>query len=129
MAREDNIIREDNRNVFIGDDVQLRFTIDQGNNDDPALATPQDISGFSFEFTVKERKNSTTFLIQKTDPSVDIVITTPLSGIVVVTILDTDTNALEPGNYCYTFKRIDAGAEATLSTGRFLLQRNTSANA
>ena len=61
------------------------------------MTTALDITGATVKWTMRRRWDSATIL-QKTTTS-GIVLTTPASGIMTVSVADTDTVSLDPGAY------------------------------
>ena len=105
---------------FTNEDKQFVFSITQ-----PDGVAAQDVTGWNLSWLLKAHKNDadTAAKITKTTLS-GIALTTPLSGVVTVTISDTDTLALAPGNYYHELKRTDDGSETVLSYGSAALLRS-----
>jgi hypothetical protein len=105
---------------YIGEDKILGpFTVYQQNK-----RTAQDITGWSVSWMLKRSLEDpdADLVLQKTT-SAGITLTTPTSGILSITIADTDTDGLEPGKYYHEVKRTDAGQETVLSQGTCVLKR------
>ena len=77
------------------------------------------ITGFAIQFSLKLTVEDSD-LITKTVGS-GITLTDPTNGVLTVTIDDTDTTSLSPGNYVYSLKRTDAGNETTFAIGTITL--------
>ena len=95
---------------YIGEDVSIPDTIYQADG-----ITPENITGWSVSFIVHAIGSSTP-LITKT-VGAGIVLTTPLSGLLTVTIAAADSATLAANQYCFKVVRTDAGADAILTTG------------
>jgi hypothetical protein len=117
MAVESNIAESDD--FFIGEDKSLTWTIYQSDG-----TTAQDVTGWALSWTVKRREGDldASAVLTKTTSS-GIELTTPASGIVTVTVADTDTDSLHPQTYYHELKRTDAGFETVLTYGRMVLRR------
>jgi hypothetical protein len=105
---------------FIGEDKILGpFTVYQQNK-----RTPQNITGWSVSWMMKRDLDDVDgdAVLQKTT-SAGITLTTPTSGILNITIADTDTDGLAAGTYYHEVKRTDAGNETVLATGTCVLQQ------
>lgn len=105
---------------FTGKDKLLQFTI--VNSADTAV----DITSWTalkFVLTQPGAAAGVTPLISKTTGS-GIAHTTPASGIVTVTIEDTDTDNLAGGTYYYELSRTDAGYEDVLAYGNVDLRQS-----
>ena len=109
----------DDDNFFIGEDKSLVVTIFQSNK-----ITVQDITGWTLSWRLKASLDDAdaSALLTKTTAS-GIALTTPTSGICTITILDTDTDALNPGTHFHELKRTTADSETVLATGRCVLKR------
>jgi hypothetical protein len=105
---------------FIGEDKILGpFTVYQQNK-----RTPQNITGWSVSWMMKRDLDDAdvdAVLVKTT--SAGITLTTPTSGILNITIADTDTDGLAAGTYYHEVKRTDAGNETVLATGTCVLQQ------
>lgn len=98
-----------------GEDLSLPCTIyttDTGT-------TPEDITGWTFLFSISKFRNSPDKLIAKAG-----VIVTAASGTLTVAIDDTDTDNIEPGAYYWDLARTNAGYERTLVKGTFTIEGN-----
>lgn len=116
MAIERNITADDD--WFKGEDKQLVYTIYQSDG-----TTAQDVTGWSLSWRLKRRKTDAdaATLLTKTTSS-GIALTTPASGIVTVSIADTDTDGISAGIAYHELKRTDAGAETVLTFGSAYLR-------
>ena len=89
---------EKNLQIYRGDDEDFDFTFVDGNGD------PIDITGWTLFLTIK------TAIDNETDDSGAVVTktvtthTNPTQGETTVSILDTDTNELNAGDYYYDFQ-------------------------
>jgi hypothetical protein len=111
---------DDDDDFFIGEDKTLGpGTIYQQNK-----RTPQDITGWSVSYMIKRSLDDLDVdaVLQKTTAS-GITLTTPTSGIMNITIADTDTDGLTAGRYYHEVKRTDAGQETVLAKGTCVLQQ------
>ena len=104
--------------LYLGEDKALIYTVYQ--NDE---TTVQDITGFALSWLLKRDPDDAGALITKTTGS-GINLTTPASGICTVTVLDTDTDGLDAGDYWHELKRTDANSETILSQRRIRLRRS-----
>jgi hypothetical protein len=86
---------------YLGEDVSITVTV----TDDAGSAV--DITGMSISYLVWSGTNAA--VITKTVGS-GIALTTPASGILTITIADTDTDAIAPGRYNHELKITDNGA-------------------
>lgn len=117
MAIEQNITNDDD--WFINEDKELPLTIYQADE-----TTPQDVSGWALSFMLKRNSSDVTAKITKTTAGGGgITFTTPASGLVLITVQDTDTAALKAGTYMYEVKRTDDGSETVLTHGTVLLKQ------
>jgi hypothetical protein len=109
MSIEANIASTDG--FFRGEDKTLRFTVvDDGDN-------PVNITGWTITFTMSASQHGAQIAgLTKTVGS-GITLTSPASGILDVTILDTDTVAQGPAIYYYSLRRTNAGFAAELAFG------------
>jgi hypothetical protein len=111
---------DDDDDFFIGEDKTLGpGTIYQQNK-----RIPQDITGWSVSYMIKRSLDDLDVdaVLQKTTAS-GITLTTPTSGIMNITIADTDTDGLTAGRYYHEVKRTDAGQETVLAKGTCVLQQ------
>lgn len=104
---------------FTGEDKQLSLTVYQG-----ATTTPQEITGWAISFMIKRdaRDADASAKVTKTVGS-GIVLTTPASGLMTITVTDTDTSLLKAGNYAYEVKRTDDGSKTVLTRGTLTLRQ------
>ena len=102
--------------LYKGEDASVTVTVYQSNG-----TTPQDITGWSVSFVLHATRNDGLALVTKTVGS-GIALTTPGSGLLTITLEDTDTSGLDPGWYRFYVARTGAGVEAVLTTGRVHLR-------
>ena len=103
---------------FIGADITLRFTVYA----DVAHTTCVDVSLYAMSYALRRRNSDDDpALISKTTGAGTITVTgvfnaTPASNTqrVLVSILDTDTDGLDPGSYMHSLKRTDDGFETVM---------------
>ena len=124
MSRETNITKADG--WFVGEDKVFEFTIDDNSNADPALSTPVDITGYTFQFVVRPEEKSSTVNLSKASGS-GITITNASGGVLEVAIDAADTSdgtdpVFSPGTLYYTLKRTNAGEFQVLAYGTAELQ-------
>ena len=108
--------------IIRGDDQVVRFTVTKSDG------TAQDVTGWSFKFTVKDSIDDAIgdAKFQKTTGGGGIALTTPLSGIVDVTLASADTAALA-GPYTYDLEGQDGtGARKTVRLARFTVRKDVS---
>ena len=106
--------------ILRGDDQTVRFTVTT------SAGAAQDVTGWSFKFTVKSSLDDAigSALFQKTTGGGGIALTTPLSGIVDVTLSAADTAAMA-GNYYYDMQGTDTGGLIkTVREARFIVAKN-----
>lgn len=138
MAYERNVIAADQ--VFYDTNKRLVFTAWAGNPTAAEIlagtATPLDVAGMEFSWTLRKTLTSAARLIYKTsadgiaiegtfnaDPEVN-------TQRIVVTLSDKDTYdpdaatplSIKAGNYFHALKRTDDGSETVYAYGRFLLR-------
>lgn len=104
---------------FTGEDKALLFSITDASDD------PQDITGWAISWMVKRRKThpDADAIVVKTVGS-GITLTSPTTGVLSITVSDTDVAAIVGGNlYYHELKRTDAGFETVLSQGQFVLNQ------
>lgn len=117
MAIIRNITADDD--WFIGEDKTLPVTIYQADG-----TTAQNVTGWTISFLVKKNQTDADLSAKVTKTTVSgIALTTPLSGLVTITVADTDTDAIAPGSYWYEIKRTDAGFETVLTQGACWLRQ------
>jgi hypothetical protein len=112
----------DDITISRGDDQTITYTVTQADG------SVQDVTNWSFKFTVKESVDDAIAdaMFQKATGGSGIVLTTPLSGIIDVTIASNDTAALA-GHYIYDLQGTDAsGNIRTTTIARFTVQKNVS---
>lgn len=117
MAIEANI--PDASDWFTGEDKALVFTIYESDE-----TTPQDITGWTVSWRLKRRQSDadSAALLTKTVGG-GISLTTPLSGVLTVSVADTDTDAILAGSYFHELKRTTDGSETVLSFGSAVLKQ------
>jgi hypothetical protein len=106
---------------FTGEDKDLVFTIYTTN----AQTVAQDITGWTVSWMLKANKTDAdgSALLTKTTVS-GIVLTTAASGILTVSLTDTDIASLKGGVlYFHELKRTTDGQETVLSYGAFTLNQ------
>jgi hypothetical protein len=106
--------------ILRGDDQIVRFTVTT------STGAVQDITGWSFAFTVKSSLDDAigSAKFQKTTGGGGIALTTPLSGIVDVTLASANTSALA-GNYYYDMQGTDgSGLAHTVRLARFIVRKD-----
>jgi hypothetical protein len=112
----------DDITISRGDDQTVTFTVTQADG------SVQDITNWTFKFTVKESVDDAIAdaMFQKTTGGGGIALTTPLSGILDVTIAAADTSGLA-GHYIYDLQGTDgSGNIRTTTIARFSVQKNVS---
>jgi hypothetical protein len=119
MADEQNVTADDD--FFIGEDKTFPITVYTTT----AHTLAQDVSGWALSWILKRKETDADVdaLLTKTTAGGGIALTTPGSGLVTVTVLDTDTDSFQPGAYHHELKRTDAGFETVLTFGRVSLKR------
>lgn len=119
MADDLNIENDDD--WFIGCDYELPVTIYTTR----AHTATQDITGWALSFMVKRRPTDAdaNAVIIKTTGGSGIALTTPGSGLLTVTIADTDTDTLAADTYWFEVRRTDAGFETVLTHGTAVLRQ------
>jgi hypothetical protein len=125
MAKESHILSTDG--WFIGEDKLLEYEVLQEDE-----ATPQDVTGWAMSWALKRNDNaSDPPIISKTTVS-GITITGIFNAVratntqrVIITIIDTDTDALRAATYRYALKRTTEGFESILAYGNATLLKAT----
>ena len=117
----------------IGDDRLYELEVVQKDGkaiSDPTKA-PQDISGWALAWVVATDEDATEYLIEKRTGGLGIQIVGVFdptrvlnSQRVVITIEDSDTDALSAGTYVHALKRTDPTLEATLLRGKVVLTKS-----
>ncbi len=103
---------------FIGEDVTLRFTVYA----DASHAACVDVSTYALAYALRRlNTDSDPALITKTTGTATITVTGVFNSApavntqrVLVSIVDTDTDGLEPGVYMHALKRTNDGNETVL---------------
>jgi hypothetical protein len=106
-----------NFSSYIGEDASLPVTV----YSDAAETIPANITGWSVRFTAALPGGSP--VIIQTTANGGITLTTPLSGLLTVSIPATLTVGLPPGAYNFWIERTDSGADAQLTVGTWFLQQ------
>lgn len=104
MSNRQDITPDDN--WFQGEDKIFPFTIYQQDN-----VTRQVITGWSFQYTVRDGATHPSPVITKATGGAGITITNATQGEGEVLIDDTDSSRLSPGKYWHRIKRTDSGSE------------------
>lgn len=125
---DDNIDKVDG--WMTGEDKSLVFTIYAAGTTraaiDAGTASAQNVTGWALSYMLKRNftdADSDALIIKTT--SSGIALTIPASGIVTVTITDTDTENLEEGTpYYQELKRTGDGVESILSQGQVRLRQS-----
>jgi hypothetical protein len=104
---------------FLGEDKSLVVTVYQSDG-----ITLQNVTGWAISFMVKKHATDSdaNAKITKTTGA-GIVLTAPLSGLITITLTDTDTASLPADSYPYEVKRTDDGSETVLTFGRLTLRQ------
>lgn len=104
---------------FVGEDKTLNFEVY-----DSTGAAMQDIAGWSLRFRLRYQRDGDAIVFTKTTGGSGVAISgtynsDPATNTqrAVVTIDDTDTDNLQPGNYLFNLWRTDAGSETVLAYG------------
>jgi hypothetical protein len=106
--------------ILRGDDQTVRFTVTT------STGAAQDVTGWSFKFTVKSSLDDAIglALFQKTTGGGGIVLTTPASGIVDVSLSASDTQAMS-GKYFYDLQGVDlTGLTKTVRAAIFYVRKD-----
>ena len=110
---------------FLGEDKTLAFTVYDPDATEAEIqaqtATPQDITGWTLEFTVRRDPESFVVTFTKTTDD-DVSIIDGGLGQVDVYIHAGDTSNLSEGVYYYTLRRADTGFHNDLAHGELVLQ-------
>ena len=125
MAIEREITADDH--WFVGEDKSLIYTIYKADE-----VTPQDVSGWALSWRLKRFKTDADVdsLLTKTTAGGEVVISgvynvNPATNtqIVTVSIVDTDTDGITPGNAYHELKRTNDQSETVLAFGMVRLLR------
>lgn len=108
MAVRVDITEDDD--FFVGEDKSLIFTVKD------AADVLQNITGWTIEWNLSHEEGSPSILMKTA------TLTTPLSGVCTVTVLDTDIDLFAPDKYWHILKRMNAGNETVLSYGDCVLR-------
>jgi hypothetical protein len=114
--------------LFIGTDHQFKYPVLDEADKTKAL----DASAWSLSWMLKQSKDdldAAAKVTKTTSAGIAVSGTFNVSASsnqqrVIVTIQDTDTDALEAGTYYHELKRMDAGQEAILSYGEMTIRRS-----
>ena len=81
--------------------------------------TPQDITGWSFDFLLKKRSTDAdaAAILHKSTADGSIVVTDAVLGVIEFTVSALDTATVAPGTYVFEIKRTDVDAETILKRG------------
>lgn len=107
--------------ILRGDDQDVEFTVVD------SAGVAQNITGWAFSFTVKAGLDDpiASALFQRT-VGAGIALTTPLSGILTVSIASANTAAMA-GNYVYDLQGVDTGGLIhTVRLAKFMVRKNVS---
>jgi hypothetical protein len=115
--------------LFRGEDKTLELEVLQSGEDaDDTAATPENIAGWAIQFIVRLKDDSSGDpVLTKTATVSGSYNATRASNTqrAVVTLTDTDMDALVPRIYRHSWKRTDDGSETVLAYGNFSVQRAT----
>lgn len=100
---------------FVGEDKQYQDTIYQADG-----STAENITGWSVTFDMHAYDDPDNVYFTKT-VGAGIVLTTPASGVLTITVDRADTVDLPPGQYAYTIYRTNSGANVVVTYGMFTL--------
>ncbi|MEW6473014.1 MAG: hypothetical protein AB1679_12155 [Actinomycetota bacterium] len=101
--------------LFLREDKDLVFTVTT------STGGTQDVTGWTLVWKL-ERAGSTADVLTKSTGA-GLVLTTPASGVITVTLNSTDTAALAAGStYRHALRRTDAGEATVLSYGTVTLR-------
>lgn len=122
MAFEQNIGATED--YFLGEDKILDFEVYDNTG-----AAIQDITGWAMRFRLRKQLDGDPIVFTKTTGGSGITITGTYNSDPAtntqrarVTIDDTDTDNLQPGNYPYNLWRTDSGSETVLAYGYVTLK-------
>ena len=104
--------------IFRGEDKSLAMYIVNESGD------PQTMTGWALSWTLRRAASASATVLTKTTGAGSITIGNGdgTDDRAIVTILDTDTEALSAGTYEHALRRTDAGYEQVLAYGIFVLQ-------
>jgi hypothetical protein len=106
-----------NLSQFVGEDKVYQDTIYQSNG-----TTPQDITGWGVSFYIHVYGDPDSKLVSKDNGVVGgVVLTTPLLGVLRISVLASDTASIYPGQYEYSIDRTDTGNSLVVTRGCFTL--------
>lgn len=105
-----------NLSQFIGEDKVYQDTIYKSDG-----TTLQDITGWEVSFYIHVYGDPTSVLLTKTTTGGGIALTTPLSGVMQITVGASDTINMFPGQYEYSIDRTDTGNSLVITKGLFTL--------
>lgn len=101
-----------NLSMMVGEDRIFQDTIYQADG-----VTVQNISGWSVSFSVFRYDNPTTVFFTKTTAGGGVVLTSPLTGVLQVTVTAADTASMYPNQYEFVVQRTDTGNVLNLTRG------------
>ena len=115
----------DDQHVFIGEDRTINIDVNQADG-----TTAQNMNGWALTWELTEKQGDTTILVSKTVGSgITIGDGDATDDRAAVTFADTDTESGSlPGGaglYWHVLRRTDAGSEAVIAYGSFLLQKGS----
>jgi hypothetical protein len=115
--------------LFVGEDKTLSLELLQSGSDpDSSASVPENMAGWAVQFIVRIKDDSTgNPILTKTATVSGSYSATRASNTqrAVVTLTDTDMDALVPRIYRHSWKRTDDGSETVLAYGNFSVQRAT----
>lgn len=101
-----------NLSMIVGEDREFQDTIYQADG-----VTVQNISGWSVSFIVFRYDNPTTIFFTKTTAGGGVVLTSPLTGVLQVTVTAADTASMYPNQYKFVVQRTDTSNVLNLTRG------------
>ncbi len=117
MAIQCNVTASDN--VYIGSDKSLTIPIYQSDG-----KTRQDITGWALSWMLKASIHDADASAVITKTTVNgITLSSPTTGVCVVTLSAADTLSLDPATYVHELKRTTPGSEDVVTDGTFVLKR------
>jgi hypothetical protein len=105
---------------FVGADKTFRYTIVDANG------APQDVTGWTFTWVLRQPASGATALISKTLGSGISVVGSAANGVIDVAIAAADTASLASGTYFYTLWRTNTGSKTELAFGDAVLRQPAS---
>lgn len=115
MTERFDLLKENDKQLFIGDPIALEVPLYDQNGD--PLTIPTGGGGWTFEYFVRRGKSSDDALITK-GGTITIISTVngPDTG-VRIPLLEDDTKILEPDRYYHTLRRANPGFRTSLFIG------------